>query len=418
MKILLLTDRFPPEVRSSAHLFHALAREFQARGHEVGVITKVPSKYIPSGGPNDGKKTLDAWQRFDGIPVRRVRGFPFLNGHPSARAADHLSLWLTFAFAAREWPKADVLLIYSPPLPLAFAGGVYRRFFRAPFVLNVQDLYPQTAIDLGLLRNRAAIRVAESLESVAYHWADRIVVHSPGNQEYLTGRKGVPKNKVRVIYNWIDPELLEPRPKANDFRKRHGLDSHFVVSFAGVMGYAQDLTTTIECAERLRDRQDIVFLLVGEGVAENRWKAMATEKRLGNVRFLPMQPPEVYAQLLAASDVCLVALTNDLKTPVVPGKLQSIMASGRPLIATVNLEGDTGKIIDAARCGFALEPGDPRALAALVLRLCAEPRWADELGENGRTYAREHFSLGGCCSAYEELFSEVVGRARAGPPDE
>ncbi len=412
MKILMLTDRFPPEVRSSAHLFHDLARLFQARGHEVRVITKVPSKYTAQEEGSSFPKLGRGWDVVEGVRVRRVQWVPFLNGSRAVRAFDHLTLWLRFAAASREWPRADVVLIYSPPLPLALAGGAYRRWYRTPFVLNVQDLYPQTVVDLGLLRNGVAIKAAERLESAAYRLAERIVVHSPGNREFLVDRKGVPFGKVSVISNWVDLERLRPGPKENGFREEHGLSGRFVVSFAGLMGYAQDLTTALEAAALLQDRPEIVFLLVGEGVREEHWKARARGKRLRNVRFLSMQPRGSYAKLLAASDICLIPLASDLRTPVVPGKLQSIMASGRPVIATLHPGGDTNRIIEQARCGYTLEPGDARGFRDAVLELRTTPGLAERLGANGRAYAEQHFSLASCCRAYEQLFEEILGGKR------
>ena len=414
MKILMLTDRYPPELRSSAALFHDLARALQARGHEVRVITKVPSKYTPPDGGAGRKESKNGWKDVEGVPVRRVRWVPYLRGGRAVRALDHLTLWLAFSFAEREWPQADVVLIYSPPLPLALAGGAYRWRYRAPFVLNVQDLYPQTVVDLGLLRNRAAIRAAEGLEATAYRLAGRIVVHSPGNREFLIQRKGVPPGKLRVIYNWVDLDRLRPGAKENVFRQQNGLEGRFVVSFAGLMGYAQDLKPVIEAAGLLQGCPEIIFLLVGEGVAESRWKTMVSAKRLLNVRFLPMQPQDSYARVLSASDVCLVPLAGELRTPVVPGKLQSIMASGRPVVATLDLEGDAAKIIQEAECGYAVPPGSAQEVAEKILRLYHEPRLTERLGMNGRNYAQEHFSKSACCDAYERLFEEVLAESRAG----
>ncbi len=178
------------------------------------------------------------------------------------------------------------------------------------------------------------------------------------------------------------------------------------------MGYAQDLTTALEAAELLQNRPEIVFLLVGEGVREEHWKAVVHTKRLGNVRFLPMQPRGSYARLLAASDVCLIPLASDLRTPVVPGKLQSIMASGRPVIATLHPGGDTNRIIEQAHCGYVLEPGNAPGFRDAVLELRTTPGLAERLGANGRAYAEQHFALASSCRAYEQVFEEILGRKR------
>lgn len=411
MRILMLTDRFPPEVRSAAHLFHDLARELQRRGHEVAVISKAPRQYFADG---TGRGSTLGWEDVGGVPTLRVRGFPIAGYHPILRGLDHLTLGWTFGRASGRWPSADVILVYSPPLPLASAGAKYARRFRVPFVLNVQDLYPQTAIDLKLLRNPLAIRLAEQMEGLAYHRAARIVVHSPGNRTFLIERKGIPADRVRVIFNWVDTEAIRPGPRENSFRAQHGLTRKFVVSYAGVMGYAQDLGDVIECAELTRTDEEIVYLLVGEGVLEKHWKEMVAARGLRNVRFLPMQPKTEYAELLAASDVCLVPLDAQLRTPVVPGKLQSIMASGRPAITIVDPSGDAPKLLKESGGGVNVLPGQPRALCEELLWLKTHSEAAREIGERGRRFAEGHFAVAGCASAYEELFEELLKARAAG----
>lgn len=407
----MLTDRFPPEVRSAAHLFHDLAREFQRRQHEVAVISKAPSQYFANG---TGRGRSLGWEDVEGVPTLRVRGFPIAGYHPILRGLDHLTLGWTFGRASERWPSADVILVYSPPLPLASAGARYARRFRVPFVLNVQDLYPQTAIDLKLLRNRLAIQLAERMEGLAYRRAARIVVHSPGNRAFLIERKGIPADRVRVIFNWVDTEAIRPGPRENSFRVQYGLTRKFVVSYAGVMGYAQDLGDVIECAEITRADEEIVYLLVGEGILETQWKEMVAARGLHNVRFLPMQPKERYAELLAASDVCLVPLDAQLRTPVVPGKLQSIMASGRPAITIVDPSGDVPVLLKESGGGVNVPSGQPQALCEELLRLKARPEVAREIGERGRRFAEDHFAVAGCASAYEELFEELLKAKAAG----
>jgi glycosyltransferase involved in cell wall biosynthesis len=410
MRILMLTDRFPPEIRSAAHLFHELARDLQRRQHEVAVITKAPRQYFANGA---GRGTTLGWEDVGGVPTLRVRGFPIPGYHPIVRGLDHLTLGWSFGRASGRWPSADVILVYSPPLPLALAGARYARRFRVPFVLNVQDLYPQTAIDLKLLRNPLAIRLAERMEGLAYHRAARIVVHSPGNRTFLIERKGVPADRVRVIFNWVDTEAIRPGPRENSFRAQHRLAGKFVVSYAGVMGYAQDLSDIIQCAELTRTDEEIVYLLVGEGVLEKRWKEMVAARRLRNVRFLPMQPKAEYTELLAASDVCLVPLDAHLRTPVVPGKLQSIMASGRPAITIVPPEGDTPRLLQESGGGINILPGRPQDLCDELLRLKSRPEVGREMGRRGRRFAEDHFAVTRCAGAYEELFEELLKESGA-----
>lgn len=402
LRILLLTDRFPPEVRSAARIFHELALELQRRGHDVAVIAKAPRGYVA----DDGRgKVLPGWSEVDGVRTFRVRGCPIPGYHPILRGLDHLTLGWTFRRACQQFARPDIILVQSPPLPLALSGGTHARRCGGRLVLNVQDLYPKTAIDLGLLRNPIAIKFAERMERRAYREAARIVVHSMGNREFLKNYKGVAQEKVSVIHNWVNTELLRPGPRDNDFSRAHGLTGKFVVSYAGLMGYAQDLTTVIESARRLIEHPDILFLLVGEGVLEPRWRQAASG--LVNVRFLPLQPEDKYIELLAASDLCLVPLDVSLRTPAVPGKLQSIMASGRPVITITGPESDAPKLVMASGGGVNVSPGDAEGLADTILRLKADPATRTRMGARGRAYAEEHFSLLKCTDQYEELFAEL-----------
>lgn len=405
MRILMLTDRFPPELRSAAHLFHDLARELQERGHEVAVVTKAPTHYVTGDSKDEGSR---GWADVDGVRAYRARGVANSGRHHLLRALDHLAVGWTFRRAAVKWPGADVVLVYSPPLPLAQSALGYRRRFGAPVVLNVQDIYPQTVIDLGLLRNRAAIALAERMERRAYAGAAKIVVHSSGNRQFLAERKGVAPERVRVICNWIDVEGVRPGHRDNRFRVEHDLGDKYVVSYAGLMGHAQDLGAILRAAAVTGADDDILYLLVGEGVRESHWRDMVISADLHNVRFLPMQPRERYADLLAASDLCLVPLDASMSTPVVPGKLQSIMAAGRPAIAIVPRGGDAAKLIVESGGGVCVAPGDAESLASTIRRMKGDPSSTQSMGRRGRAFAEASFSLKRAADAYEEVFAEAV----------
>src|SRR5213595_2707833 len=228
MRILMLTDRFPPEARANAHLFHELATGLVERGHHVGVVTRMPADYVP---PDlRAQPAVKAREQVEGIDVIRVRVLTALHRAPFMRALDQLAVGVTFGLAARRWPGADVVLIYSPPLPLVIAGLLYRRFARAPYVLNLHDLYPQTVIDLGLLRNRALIAVARRLERLAYRHAARIVVPAPRSRDVLVAANGNDAEKVCLVPNWVDLDRVVPGPRENEFRRAQGLSGKFVVS--------------------------------------------------------------------------------------------------------------------------------------------------------------------------------------------
>lgn len=416
MRILLLTAYFPPDTGSAAHLFYELGVELVKQGHRVSVITGMPGYHAQ--GPLD-KYRGKMWVRenVDGMDITRVIT-PQLPRHLMVgRALWQFGSAVSFLVAGLGLPRHDITVVYSPPLPLGLVAWVLKRLRGTPFVLNVQDLFPQSIIDLGLLKNRLLIRLFEEMEYFVYRRADVITVHSPGNREHVIRKmqrrsaKMDEGAKVRVIPNWVDTHFIQPGERVNDFRKEHGLGGAFVVSFAGVLGYSQDLDVVLEAARILEEdsrKSDILWLIVGDGVEKPRLERKAREMGLASVRFLPMQPRERYPSVLQASDVCLTTLHAEVKTPVVPSKILSIMAAGRPVVAALNPNGDAPRLIEEAQCGLCVPPEDPQALAEAVMRLYHDSSLREHLGRNGRRYAEEHFSLEVCVKRYEELFEEVI----------
>jgi colanic acid biosynthesis glycosyl transferase WcaI len=411
MKILLLTAYFPPDTGSAAHLFYELGRAFVERGHGVTVLTGMPGYHAL--GPLEkykGKKRIK--EDMEGMEVVRV-AMPQLPRHLMVGRAlwQFGGAWALF-LAGLGLPKADAAIVYSPPLPLGLTAWGLKKLQGLPFILNVQDLFPQSIIDLGLLRNRWLIRFFEEMERFVYRRANIITVHSEGNREHVMQKldKGQAE-KVKVIPNWVDVHFIQPGPRMNWFREAHGLGDAFVVSFAGVLGYSQDLDVVLDAARILEDggwRSEILFLIVGDGVERPRLEAKARQMGLNNVRFLPMQPREKYPAVLHASDIGLATLHAEVRTPVVPSKILSIMAAGRPVVAAMNLDGDGPRLIAEARCGLCVPPEDPRALAEAILQLYHDASLREELGRNGRRYVEKYLSLEACVERYEQLLRQVI----------
>jgi len=411
MKILLLTAYFPPDTGSAAHLFYELGRAFVERGHGVTVLTGMPGYHAL--GPLEkykGKRRIK--EDMEGMEVVRV-AMPQLPRHLMVGRAlwQFGGAWALF-LAGLGLPKADAAIVYSPPLPLGLTAWGLKKLQGLPFILNVQDLFPQSIIDLGLLRNRWLIRFFEEMERFVYRRANIITVHSEGNREHVMRKldKGQAE-KVKVIPNWVDVHFIQPGPRMNWFREAHGLGDAFVVSFAGVLGYSQDLDVVLDAARILKDggwSSEILFLIVGDGVERPRLEAKARQMGLNNVRFLPMQPREKYPAVLHASDIGLATLHAEVRTPVVPSKILSIMAAGRPVVAAMNLDGDGPRLIAEARCGLCVPPEDPRALAEAILQLYHDASLREELGRNGRRYVEKYLSLEACVERYEQLLRQVI----------
>ncbi len=423
MRILLLTPHYPPEVRSVSVLMSQLAEDLAGTGHAVTVLAPYPPGNMAEArdaAEHHGRRSVptavggDAHARdvarggnVDGVRVVRVPALPFVKVAPSVRAVTQFTLAAAVVGAGLRAGRHDVILVYSPPLPLALAAEVLARRWRVPFILNVQDVYPQALIDLGLARHPVVIGVLEWLERRAYRHAAAITVHSAGNRELLKAR-GVPAAKITVIPNWIDVTETSPPRETNPYRTELGLQGRVVVLFAGVMGYAQDMAVIVEAAAALRDDRDIVFLLVGDGVRRPEAEAMVSARSLENVRFLPFQPLDRYAVLVGAADCCLVTLQGAVATPVVPSKIAGILAAARPVVAALP-PGDARALVEVSGGGICVAPGDSAALAGAVRRLAHDARARQVMGEAGRRYVEAHYARASATRLYGELITGVTG---------
>jgi colanic acid biosynthesis glycosyl transferase WcaI len=408
MKILLVSAFFPPEVGSASHLFYELGQALTQRGHEITVLTGLPRYHVIG---EKRRQTPFINEKYHGLQVLRVFNLDVPWAQPVLRGLDQLTFALFAGLAGLSLPRFDAAVVYSPPLPLALATWALGRWRRRPVVVNIQDLFPQSAIDLGVLRNPHLIRIFRRMESFLYRRADLVTAHSEGNRRYIINAGASPQ-RVTVIPNWIDTEAIKPGERHNGLRARLGLEEKFTVSFAGIMGFSQDLETVLECAALLEHQDDIAFLMVGDGVEKPKLEEFARKHRLDNVHFLPMQPKDKYPEVLAASDVCLATLRREVRTPVVPSKILSIMAAARPVLASLPLEGDAPRLLYAARCGLAIAPGEPETMAGAIMQLLGDTALREAMGARGREYVVQHFSL----KHAAELLEDCLRRAGAGQP--
>ena len=369
------------------------------------VLTGQPRYHVakPRG---TSRRQLLVRENYQGLRVWRVFNLEIPWDVPVLRGLDQFASAFLTLLAGLSLPPFDVALVYSPPLPLALAALGLGRLRRRPVVVNVQDLFPQSAVDLGVLRQPLLIQIFRSMEFFLYRHADLITVHSPGNQRYILDAGGKPE-KVTVIPNWIDTEAIRPACRNNGLRAGLGLKEQFVVSFAGIMGYSQDLETVLHSAKILKDHPDIVFLMVGDGVEKPKLLQFARNNSLDNVFFLPMQPKAKYPEVLAASDLCLVTLRQEVQTPVVPSKILSIMAAGRPVLASLPLDGDAPRLINEAGCGIVIPPQEPSIMARTILDLCRDSESRAQMGNQARQYAEQHLSVAACTRQIEGFLLEA-----------
>lgn len=405
MNILLLTSSYPPEIRSSSHLMQELAEGLRDRGHTVTVATVYPGHNLAGGGQ---ELHFDSLTIEDGIEVLRIKTLPPHKVPYLVRGISQVLLPYVFSFRIQKLirRRVDVIIVYSPPLPLAIAGSKLKKLHNAKYILNVQDLFPQNAIDLGILKNRLLIKLFEHIEAEAYRNADIIAVHSESNKSFLTTRKGVPQEKIRVLHNWIDVAPFNGIHRTGKFRKLFGLEDKFVLLFAGVIGPSQGLDMIIRTAYQLQkdSYSDICFLIIGDGTEKQRLVQMVNDLGLRNVQFGPFVSKDQYPLLVKDADVGLVSLSNKNKTPVVPGKILGYMAASIPVIAFLNKESDGHKIIKDARCGYSEVSDNVEKAVKAIIKIYNECHRLKEYGENGFNYVIDNFEKGVCIRHLEKLF--------------
>lgn len=408
----MLSGYYPPEVRSAAQLIYELAHTLAAREHHVSVVTTFPPTRAEVA--ESARAGLSVYRgRFwlreqDGlVNVIRMATLPFNKVPVAVRSIGHFALAASLFAGAVMSGRPDVVWMYSPPLTLGLVGMGLQWLWGTPYVASIQDLHPQALVDLGLLRSPTAIRLFEWMEQLVYRHAARIVVHSEGNRQEVR-KRGVPMDRVVVVPNWVDTTAFLLDSRREESRKRHAPGSRFIVLFAGVMGYAQDLEVILRAADRLRQRHEIQFLLVGDGVCKADAEIRAVGMGLPNMRFLPLVPGDVYPEVVAAADVCLVTLRPEVRTPVIPSKVLGIMAGARPIVAALPHGNDAIQLIDEAECGICVRAGDDVALAEAVERLCDEPDLGKQMGARGRRFAESHLDRGLGVERCEQVMRSAV----------
>lgn len=392
--ILLITDSYPPEIRSASHLMLELAEELYHRNYQVTVVTCWPQYNLD---PNHAQIFSEV-MREKGIRVIRMKHLAHHQVHFIIRGIAQLLLPYLFIRKIKKQvtEKIDAVIVYSPPLPLSFVGAWAKKKWHAKFILNVQDLFPQNAIDLGVLKNKFLIYFFQWIEKLSYKKADVITTHSSGNQNLLSQKYHELKNKFIVLHNWVDTTVHQTKNTDKNYRDLFQLHNKFVAVFAGVIGPSQNLDIVIEAASHLQDLPDLCFLIIGDGTEKKKLENWVLKNNLTNVIFKPFIGRDDYANLLAACDVGLVSLNAKNKTPVVPGKILGYMAAGLPIVAFLNKESDGHSIIREAQCGYSVISDHVQNVVAAMRKIYNAKTQCKTLGVAGFAYVQQHFTKALC----------------------
>jgi colanic acid biosynthesis glycosyl transferase WcaI len=400
MNILIFTQYYPPESVGAAIWVSDIVDDLKAGGHTVKVLTAFPN--YPVGEVFEDYRGK-VYQRGleDGVEVFRSWIYQSPNRRFWPRVLSFSSFTISSLVAGlTKLAEVDAIYTILQPLSLGPVAVWIGKKLGARVVLNVQDIHPYAAVQMGQLRNPFLIRILERLERWNYRQADRIVVISDGFKDNLL-EKGVPEGKIDVVPNWADPDFIQPGPKTNKFRQELGLEDRFTVIYSGGLTHNSNLEPVIEAAAILRD-EPYRFLIVGDGVRKPDLVKMAQDKKLENIQFAPFQPLERYPEVLRAADLSLVTLSSQAAYASVPSKIFKYMASGRPVLAITAENNEVYRLIREGRFGLQVLPDDPQALAEKIKWAAANPDEMDRMGQAGREYLINNFSRELCIRKIED----------------
>jgi colanic acid biosynthesis glycosyl transferase WcaI len=413
LRILLLTHYFAPDITTNCDIMTGLAEQWAAWGHAVTVVTSFPH-YAAGRVPSEYRGRLIERERRGRLRIFRTYVYvPRRRGNLLERLWSYLTFNALSTLAALFAGGYDVILAPSPPLTIGLSACLLSRLRGVPYVYNVHDIYPDIALRLGVIQPGGwQASWFRRLERFVYANAAAISVLSEGFRDNLLA-KGVPREKLRVIPNFAEADRVRPLPRQNAFARRLGLADRFVAMYAGNLGNSQPIEVLLEAARLLADDDGIRILIVGNPQRIEQLRAEAAAPALGNVVLLPFQPVEAVPEMYASADAGLVLLRAAIGVESVPSKTYTIMASGRPVVASVAEASDTAALVRQAECGLWALPESAAALAAAIRRLKADPAMCQRLGRNGRQAVEAQFTRQAVARQYVELFGSLLAPSGA-----
>ncbi|MFH1037850.1 MAG: glycosyltransferase family 4 protein [PVC group bacterium] len=406
MQILFFSHYFPPEGNAPASRTYENCRRWVRSGHRVTVITCAPN--VPDGKVYPGYRNRPRSREIvDGIEVIRVWTYLAPNRGTGKRILNFLSYMISAICFSLPLKKPRVIIATSPQFFCGWAGLIAARLRRAPFILEIRDLWPETIVAIGAMRNQRILRFLDWLARRMYAGADRIVAVGEGYRENLI-RLGVPPGKVNVIHTGADLAFFSPRPPDRTIRQQYRVEGKYVCSYIGTLGLCSGLEVVPRAARLLKEmgREDIVIMLVGDGAIREKLEEICRQEGLDNVIFAGRRPKEEIPGFFAASDACLAHLKNsELFTTVLPSKFFEAAAMGKPVI--MGVAGQAAALTERAGAGICIEPENHHELARSLIYLADHPEEAVHFGHSGRDYVARHHDPDELAGKYLRLIEEV-----------
>ena len=395
MKILYVSQYFPPEMGAPAARAVELARHWQQAGNEVTVLTGFPNHPTGVVVPEYRHhfRRLLMREHVAGVNVVRTWLLPLPKRKPHERMLNYSSFCVSSALAGLALPRPDVIIATSPQMLVGLSGWWLACWKGVPFVFEVRDLWPESLAAVGMGNAHSVLhRSLGKLAGFLYNHCGHIVVVTPAFKEHLVEHWQLSPQRISVVENGVETNLFSPHANGGELRKNLGAEGKFVVSYVGTMGMAHGLDTLLHSAETLQAIvPNVLFLLIGEGAEKQRIKNEANSRGLKNIVFLDQQPRERIPAFIGASEAGVVLLKKtDIFKTVIPTKMLEFMSCARPLI--LGVDGQARQIVERAQAGLLIEPENADDLTRAILRLASDALLCEVLGRNGRRYVVE------CCS--------------------
>ena len=383
MRILIIADCYPPSVLSGSKMMHELAREFHRIGHKVTVV--MPDRNLSS--------SKDVSEE-DGITVVKVKSGRIKNVNKAIRAVNEMRLnEIVWGNCKRHFidNPCDYIIFYSPTIFWGKLIHKLKRLWQCKAYMIQRDIFPQWALDVGLLKKNLIYYFFKYIEKIQYDAADIIGIESPGYRSYYI-KNGIDKKcKIEVLYNWMS--LSQTELPFNNIRKKLKLEDKTVFFYGGNIGIAQELENIIELAEKLSCRSDIYFLLVGNGSESKKLKTTIRSRSLNNISILPGVPQEEYMSMLSEFDIGIISLNRNLKGHNYPGKMLGYMFFSKPIMASVNSENDLISFLENSETGLTSKSGDLELLVENAIQFADNAKLRKSMGLNSKRTLNDQFNV-------------------------
>lgn len=408
MKILILHQYFLGKNDPGGSRFNQFVKYWEEQGHEITVVAG--TVHYATGKKEEKYKGKWVVKEDYSKRVKLVRTYVSEAYNKSFIGR----LWGYFSFTVSSlWAilfhvkRHDVIVVTSPPLFVGITGILAKWFKRTPMVFEIRDLWPESAIDTGVLSNKLIIKIAYVVEKLSYRFANKINVLTPAFKQALISKKNISSEKICFIPNGADLDIFQPGPKENWVRDKYNLHNKFVVTYMGAHGVANHLESLLEVAKEFEHDEDVVIVLIGDGMRKIDLLHKANEENITNILFVDSQPKHTIPDFCNASDICTAVLKKvDTFKTVYPNKVFDYMSCAKPIL--LGIDGVARELVEESGSGYYVDPEDPKAFAAKIRELKSKQDLMKTLGENGLAFVREHFSREGLAKKYIDELEKVV----------